>query len=324
MENSYTEQNITKFFEGFKSLQNAYHIDKVHQLLNNPNVKVRHKVSSHFKNLKLIIMTSAFIIGALSFLLWLGPKDTDQVNTVSNNKIEQNINTNTPAEINNESTVNTIEPDEIENQQQIVLLNTNEKDNDSKSSNDQIQPSVSEKETIDGNRFILDLTFDELRDLGFHITHYSVFYRNAGALFCSSHDNFGFDYQYDSIPTQKPQKRNFFKVRLELQEDTIPDNTKFFYAVSRGFDRVNREPLETKIYPLDKSNMNFYPVYTSELDGTTNSVFENQDFEMQNDTLLPIVLRFSQLNTGRDKDLIFWFTPTNELFEQLTEKGIHG
>lgn len=75
MENIYTEQNITKFFEGFKSLQNSYKIEKVHQLLNNPDAKATHRVTHHFKHLKLIIMTSAFIIGAATLFIWFTPKN---------------------------------------------------------------------------------------------------------------------------------------------------------------------------------------------------------------------------------------------------------
>lgn len=146
MGNIYTEQNITKFFEGFKSLQNAYHIERVHQLLNNPNAKARYKVGPNLRNLKFIIMTSTFIIGALGFMLWLSPKDTKQKNTVSNNKVEHQTTTQVKNTCNYTVDLqgqNIIESDNIENQQQLTLLSTNERDDDNQLSPTMVQPSES-------------------------------------------------------------------------------------------------------------------------------------------------------------------------------------
>ncbi|MCG8702010.1 MAG: hypothetical protein MI922_28405, partial [Bacteroidales bacterium] len=72
----YTQHTLDEFFEEFKNLPNSYKIEQVHQLLDNPNAKATHKVNSHFKHLKLIIMTSAFIIGITSVFLWLNPLET--------------------------------------------------------------------------------------------------------------------------------------------------------------------------------------------------------------------------------------------------------
>ncbi len=73
MENIYTEQNIIKFFEGFKTLQNAYNIEKVHLLLNIPNAKATHKVNFHFKNLNLLRKNGSYpemeILGCDNLLL---------------------------------------------------------------------------------------------------------------------------------------------------------------------------------------------------------------------------------------------------------------
>ncbi len=98
MENIYTEHNITRFFVGFKTLKNSYNIEQVHQLLNNPNAKATHKVSSHFKHLKLIIMTSAFIIGITSLVLWLNPKESNKTDMVSEPVIYKSESIITPNE----------------------------------------------------------------------------------------------------------------------------------------------------------------------------------------------------------------------------------
>jgi hypothetical protein len=74
MKEIYTQHTLNEFFEEFKNLPNSYKIDRVYLLLNNPNAKATHKVNSYFKHLKLIIMTSAFIIGVSVIFLWFNPE----------------------------------------------------------------------------------------------------------------------------------------------------------------------------------------------------------------------------------------------------------
>jgi hypothetical protein len=73
MKEIYTQHTLNEFFEEFKSLPISYKIEQVHQLLNNPDAKAMHKVHSHFKHLKLIIMTSAFIIAMTALLFFNTP-----------------------------------------------------------------------------------------------------------------------------------------------------------------------------------------------------------------------------------------------------------
>jgi hypothetical protein len=77
MKEIYTQHTLNEFFEEFKNLPSSYKIEQVHQLLNNPDAKAMHKVKFHFKHLKLIIMTSAFIIGITTTFLWFSPKNTN-------------------------------------------------------------------------------------------------------------------------------------------------------------------------------------------------------------------------------------------------------
>lgn len=110
MDNIYTEHNIKKFFGGFKSLQNAYNIEKVHQLINNPNAKATHGVNLHLKHLKTIIMTSALIIGITSIVLWFNPKETNKNDMAIKPAIVKNENTITPNERNIINDANIAEP----------------------------------------------------------------------------------------------------------------------------------------------------------------------------------------------------------------------
>ncbi len=75
MQKKYTQQDIDQFFDNFKELPNSFSIEQVHQLIDNPNAKAKHRVKYQSKLLKRIIMTSAFIIGVSALLLWLSPEE---------------------------------------------------------------------------------------------------------------------------------------------------------------------------------------------------------------------------------------------------------
>lgn len=77
MKNKHTEQDINLFFERFKQLPEYFELEEVHQLINNPHAKATHTVNLNYKQLKFIIMTSAFIIG-LSTLVWLTNNSTKE------------------------------------------------------------------------------------------------------------------------------------------------------------------------------------------------------------------------------------------------------
>ncbi len=83
MERKYTKQHLNTFFKGFKSLSNPYSIEKVHQLIHNPDAKATHRVSQPFIHVKFIIMTSAFIILTSLFLVWLNPMQPEETGTLS-------------------------------------------------------------------------------------------------------------------------------------------------------------------------------------------------------------------------------------------------
>lgn len=77
MKKIYTQQDINQFFEQFKKLSGSYELEKVHQLINNPNAKAMHRVKFNYKTFKFIIMTSAFIVGVSTLLILLIPNKTD-------------------------------------------------------------------------------------------------------------------------------------------------------------------------------------------------------------------------------------------------------
>jgi hypothetical protein len=79
MNKIYTHQDINQFFNQFKELSNSFEIEKVHQLINNPDARARHLVNKNYKPLKIIIMTSAFIAGTAALILWLAPEKTSEI-----------------------------------------------------------------------------------------------------------------------------------------------------------------------------------------------------------------------------------------------------
>jgi len=88
MRKQYTEQQINLFFARFKQLPEYFEIEKVHQLINNPNAKAKYKVNFKYKPFKFIIMTSFFLVGISSFLFWLNP------NFETEKKMEKVLQTN--------------------------------------------------------------------------------------------------------------------------------------------------------------------------------------------------------------------------------------
>ena len=91
MKEKYTQDNLNEFFEEFKNLPNSYKIDQVHRLLNNPHAKATHSVKSHFKYLKLIIMTSTILIGIISLYVWLAPENANTQNRTHRHLVKSTL-----------------------------------------------------------------------------------------------------------------------------------------------------------------------------------------------------------------------------------------
>ncbi len=70
MRKQYTDSDLTKYFERWKQMPNDYGIEKVHQIINNPEAKARLKGKSFFKPLNLIIMTTIFVTAITAISIW--------------------------------------------------------------------------------------------------------------------------------------------------------------------------------------------------------------------------------------------------------------
>lgn len=194
MKEIYTQHTLSQFFEEFKNLPNSYTIEKVHQLLNNPNANAMHTVKFQFNNLKNIIMTSAFIIGVSALFFWLTSKEfkNDKISNENQPKtVELSIQHINNGEDCNKTEANT----EIENNQYKCkdlsndLKKQNISNNDLKTklltNHDIFTYNISEKSciwpldtVIDKHSLILHLTNKELEKLGVFNRNDSMIYHN--------------------------------------------------------------------------------------------------------------------------------------------------
>ncbi|MFA6402320.1 MAG: T9SS type A sorting domain-containing protein [Salinivirgaceae bacterium] len=169
---------------------------------------------------------------------------------------------------------------------------------------------------IDGERFFLDLTNSELEALGFDIYYHVVFYRNTSP---KHRILFFTERAYTYL--------NRYGINI-LQQDTFPQNFDFNFVVAiqqplfmpkPGFKSQRQRPKFNQIQLIPTLN-DHYPLFTSDLEGNTISAFSENKLENCQDTLIPVIVRFSRLNCERKKDMIFWFQPSNEFFRQLPER----
>ncbi len=292
----YTEKDISEFFERFKSLQNSFNLEKVHQLINNPDAKATHKVNSHFKPLKIIIMTSAFIIGIATILLWFVPENSNTAVT-SDRSLEKPI-TNVQKDVSPDTETVTKQNNIVSgmpnknnaknNKQNIIVADTSTKPDtkskdintdkvllagaDQNSKKDVVKPQqiVKKKKEnssvcnwptdtiINKDLLLVKLSDEELKKIGIARKGIATFYHNI----CP---NGNCDWE------------------LSCQKDLIPEN-----------ERIT-------------THNDFYVLYV------TNSSFEPQgdlDFYSSMDVLVPVV-------TNNQAGQIFWFTPDDSLFAKL-------
>lgn len=77
--NSNNKKDIELFYERFNQLPEYYKLEKVHQLIHDPNAKATHRINLKFKPLKFIIMASVPIIFLAAYLSWPGTVKEDYV-----------------------------------------------------------------------------------------------------------------------------------------------------------------------------------------------------------------------------------------------------
>lgn len=320
MSKEYTQNEISLFFQHFKKLENSFTIEKVHQIINNPNARARYKVKN-VKPLNLIIMTFLISLSVILTFMFASPGAKQESISKPDASIDKheiivekdNILPNVPASKAEDETFGEI----------IQVNNVSFVDRPvvkTKNANEVSKAELVFSDTIiDGSKFILDLTNEELAKLGFKINHYSVYYRNSfnnkKVFYLSTHQNGRFSVRGDSV---------FYNMKdyYPLQTDTIPDNVTMkqlrtikLNEPDERFPRMNKTRRNDEEY--FKSNHSFYPLFTTTQSGKMKQLFEDQDFELVSDTLIPIVIKCSQLDLEIKTDQFFWFTTNDDFYSNL-------
>jgi hypothetical protein len=319
------ENNIDNYFDKVKQNPPLIPIEKVHQIITRPGAKARLKGNNR-NLLKITVMTTIIAVILSAVLLW--PEQTTSNKSQNSIPIATNIKaigTKVQMLVNGSNTSKPV--NQTPNQNEARNAPNTKNDADFQQSQQQSDRAFAEKEesetllpqlgadgkkvnstlegimpvgadnekvdldtiqTIDGNRFILKLSNDELEKLGFHISDSLFIYNNK----------FGNEYL-----------QFFYKVHWGIR-----DGEPFIEGTSSSYLYQNEKPFYQKI-----SSNEFYPVFQSNIFFTGIKAIKGLDienFHSSNDTLLPVLIPSSQFYKEFD-DQLLWFKTTDELYSIL-------
>ena len=333
MKENYTQDNLNNFFEEFKNLPNSYKIDQVHHLVNNPHAKATHSVKFYVKHLKFTIMTSTILLGIIGLYLWLAPENStsheniktlSDKSTVSNqkkyvdhtkSKFKKNqkksntyhIQDLSPVEEIHDSSTKTPHKSspEIPKYSLAIIdgIRATIKKNNKKDQETYSKDSVD----IEGIRLI-ELTKSEYINLGFTINLKTI-----------SHTSRNGDCVWEAFLTNHINNLELKNLQgILISKDLKKPNSLKYVA---GYRPI-------KVGQLDINKPNF--IFMSDINGTNNvrltcneylTLKWNSDYFKDNiQELVPIVFRQADFPEILNKDHIFWFEPSPELFQNLPER----
>jgi len=293
MRKKYTENDINQFFNNFKELPYSYKLEKVHQLINNPDAKAGHQVNSNFKPFKFIIMTSTIIIGITTIILWLSPGKVIEEKSPKAVKAKTFVSQTKKAESNKAITkahrpkqTKPIIPVKETYEENDELIKTNSIASSKNVTNDLIEDKKiiwPVDSVLDGNKFIVTLTDAELMNIGFLIDETGLYYNNK------------------------------FKDKLVCFHAWYKSNAGEITTVIPFLHRRNKKRISSNndFYPVLISNNEFIPVNITK-----------EEFALMNDTLLPVRIKNNQLKYG-EEDIIIWFTISDNLLNLLPGRYKH-
>ncbi len=294
MKNNYTEENINEWFKQMKELPEYMSFTEVSELVDKglPSKSWTNKFKKH--NLKIIIMTTISIITLTYFIFfWTNPDHphliSEEVSTIGTEHLEPDLTLDqNTAEERLEITSADL-PIPQADQKKVIPTSTETKVEGGKShfqreTNDRIDTLK------DGKALIIELSDQELRNLGFLVDSTGIYYHNY--------------YRGERI---------YFHARYEKNEKGAVGEITSLIRFKNQFNKKEAP-----------SNLDFYPVAISNMLYTPSSILTGKysQFPSINDTLVPVHIRQSQLKYG-DNDKIFWFTPTTKFFSSLPNRYSH-
>jgi hypothetical protein len=319
MNKKYSEQQIIQFFQQLKKLENSFSLEKVHQIINDPNAKARYKVKT-FKTLNLIIMTFLISISIVLVLLFSAP------DTRLSNETENDLST-IKEKITNAG--NSVQPSFITNEPKKAVSSEIMLENGGESIKSQepvlkLPVEINKKvalpadTVVDGSRFILELTNKELEKLGFQIQHYSVFYRNScnsiNVFYLSTHYNGRMFIREDG---QFVKMKDYYKLQTDPFPESITIKQMKTTSTGMGFGSENSLPNDVNYI---KSGFSYYPLFNTNQKGEVEKISDQLNFDDLADTLMPIVIKISQLDLERKHDQFFWFITNDDFYANLPER----
>lgn len=285
-----TENDINQFFNNFKELPYSYKLEKVHQLINNHDVKAGHQVNSNFKPFKFIVMTSTIIIGITTVILWLSPGKIIKEKSPKIVKSKTFVSQTKKAEPNKAITkvhkpkqTKPIIPVKENDEENDELIETNSIASSKNVTNDLIENKKiiwPVDSVLDGNKFIVTLTDAELMNIGFLIDKTGLYYNNK------------------------------FKDKLVCFHAWYKSNAGEITTVIPFLHRRNKKRISSNndFYPMLVTNTQYVPINKTK-----------EEFALMNDTLLPVRIKNNQLKYG-EEDIIIWFTISENLLNLLPNR----
>ncbi len=329
MKKKFETSDIEQYFQITNNIAPIYDKEKVHQLINSHKAKARLKDKQR-NLLKFTIMTTIFAVIISAVLFWPGEDSRFQVSDskfqvsdskfqvsdsrleVSGSKFQVEPSKQGSGKVENDLTfAGTTELDSVD--EMIAMAGRNrgtfeETDNNLVVSDivqvnqkifatklpDEKKPIDFDPSTIlptDGSRFIMKISVDEFRKLGFQIID-------------------SIDIQSKNITLDELKERVFFDFPTGFPYGFVNENG-YYYVV-----RFNPEIWKNR---SEKNRTDFYPLFKTNC--FVSNVFPCQEppypdqskFHLVNDTLLPILFStFNQLDNE-----IFWFVSSDEMYKIL-------
>lgn len=323
--------NIDNYFNRVKQNPPLMELETVYQIISSPAAPARLK-GKPGKLLKFTVMTSIFVVLFSALMLWpeknpnIDPNkvENNKAQTVYNQKPDSNKQDVTGANV-PEKTI-TVYKSRINDKADRLLSLPEAKNNPSENEvNNQlheqageidlstpfyqtlpdekvgnpVDPKLACLQPTDGNRFILRLSNEELKQLGFEVTDTSYSYRQQIG---ERGFHYGFSISRRIITSGNPDENR--------KEIVTTGHTEF------GFDSY-KTALKNQVTPFD-----FYPVFKTNMfysEVESNDLLTKEDFSTANDTLLAVVLPVSNLYPSI-QDRLIWFTTTDKFFSVLLPK----
>jgi hypothetical protein len=312
MRKRFSTTDIDRFFTTLKEQPPIYNEEKVNQIINSPAAKARLKGKN--KNLlKFTIMTTLFAVIISAVLLWTGGDPKLQV---SGSKFQVDPSVQGPEIIENDLTVaGSVELDSgdemnamadrnretfEETDNNLVVFDNMQVDQKSIVAEPSVKAmpidfDINTFDPVDGSKFVLKLSKEELEKIGFLVEDSLILYENNWN---------GMGYRFG-----RSRKREYG----ELSGALIQDNYTGYNISTNEIIFRKAEEIQTS-----KNGFSFYPVYKTDKFYSkimSNGTLDNEFFKSSNDTLLPIV--FPEFDNEENKVLL-WFVVNNQLYDLLS------